>query len=192
MRPREKSESSRSDGGIECWSVKCHPACGIMAWFMRPTSWIGSLEGSSCALGLKLSLTKHWCSYYPSGLTLNSTIGCGITTRRRSRSMAAGVALHDGLVSHTESGATYVTSGCSSSLAKSRCDTSFECLASPLMVRPMYCVMITVSWRTRRYLNKCLGRSIMQLIDMGYVRLLPQKSYVWVKKTAWPIWQICS
>jgi hypothetical protein len=28
----------KSNGGIACWSVKCHPACGIMAWFMRPTS----------------------------------------------------------------------------------------------------------------------------------------------------------
>jgi hypothetical protein len=38
MQPREESESSRSDGGIACQSVKCHPACGIMAWSMRPTS----------------------------------------------------------------------------------------------------------------------------------------------------------
>ena len=27
---------------------------------------------------------------------------------------------------------------------------------------------------------------------MAYVRRLPRKSYAWVKRTAWPIWQTCS
>ena len=71
--------------------------------------------GSSIALGLKLSLANHLED--SSGSTLNSTIGCGIPTRRRLRLMAAGVTSQDGLVSHTKSGVTYVT-GCYSSMAK--------------------------------------------------------------------------
>ena len=74
-----------------------------------------------------------------------------------------------------------------------RCNTSFECLACQLMARPMYSVIITELWRTiRRYLNLCSRRSIMRSIIMRSVRRLPRKSYAWVKRTAWPIWQTCS
>ncbi len=77
-------------------------------------------------------------------------------------------------------------------ISLSRCDTSFECLACQLMVRPKYSVITAELWRIQRDLNLNLQRSIMLSVIMRYVRRLPRKSYAWVKRTTRLIWQTCS
>ncbi len=81
----KRSEVGRSNQNYaaELSDVKCHPACGITAWYMRPTSWIGFPADNRSALELKSSLAKR--QTYPIGLTLNFAIKCGTMTRNRSK-----------------------------------------------------------------------------------------------------------
>ena len=71
---------------------------------------------------------------------------------------------------------------------------SSACLRCRLPVCDVVCVQPRPSGlrRSRTCQNLCLQRSRMWSIIMQSTRRLQRKSYAWVKRTAWPIWQTCS